>query len=250
MPELAFLLPAGLDPLPALALVVLSFFTSAVTATFGLGGGALLIAVMALIFPPVVAVPVHGLVQLGSNGGRALLLRGYVKWHFVGFFVLGSAAGSLLGARVATLLPEALFTAAIAVFILWSAWAPRPAATARGPIATAAAGFVTAALGMVIGISGPLVAAFLSVFTDRREIIATHALLMTVQNLFKALAFAIFGFAFAPYLPFVAAMVASGFAGTALGTGLLHRVPEAAFRWGFKTILSLVAIHLLFGALS
>lgn len=34
------------------------------------GGGSLLIAVMALVFPPIVVVSVHGCIQLGSNGSR------------------------------------------------------------------------------------------------------------------------------------------------------------------------------------
>jgi uncharacterized membrane protein YfcA len=251
LPEsLPFLLPAGLDPLPAMALVVLSFFTSAVTATFGLGGGAMLIAAMVLVFPPVVAVPVHGLVQLGSNAGRATLMRAHVQWRFAGYFLLGSAAGALLGGRVATLLPEAVFTALIAAFILWSAWGPKPAGTARGPLATAAAGLVTAAVGMITGISGPLVIAFLRFLPDRHQIIATHALLMTAQNVFKAIAFALFGFAFAPYLPLIIAMVATGFLGTWTGSRLLARVPEHGFRWGFRIILSLVAVNLLWTALT
>jgi uncharacterized membrane protein YfcA len=44
-------------------------------------------------------------------------------------------------------------------------------------------------------------------------------------------------------------MVAAGFGGTAIGSRLLVKVPEAAFRWGFKIILSLVALDLLRGAL-
>ena len=44
-------LSPGLGQGPALALVALSFFTSMITATFSLGGGALLISVMALRLP-------------------------------------------------------------------------------------------------------------------------------------------------------------------------------------------------------
>jgi uncharacterized membrane protein YfcA len=248
--SLFLLLPPGLDLLPAVALVALSFFTSAVTATFGLGGGAMLTAAMVLAFPPVVAVPVHGLVQLGSNAGRAALMRAHVQWRFAGFFVLGSAAGALLGGRVATLLPEAVFTTLIAVFILWSAWGPKPTGAARGPLAAAAAGLVTAAIGMITGVSGPLVIAFLRFLPDRHQIIATHALLMTAQNTFKALTFALFGFAFAPYLPLIAAMVITGFFGTWIGGRLLARVPERSFRWGFRIILSVVAVNLLWTALT
>ena len=247
--DLAALLPASLDPLAALALIVLSFFTSALTATFGLGGGSLMIAAMVLVLPPLVAVPVHGLVQLGSNAGRALLMRPHIQWRFAGFFVLGSIPGALLGAQVAVWLPEAIFTLVIAAFILWSAWAPQPKVEARGRMVTAIAGLVTATIGMVTGVAGPLVIAFLRFLPDRRQVVATHAALMTAQNVLKAAAFTAFGFAFASYLPFVAAMIASGFAGTATGGMFLSRLPESAFRIGFRLLLTIVAIGLLVEAL-
>lgn len=246
--DLAIFIPTGLDPLAAGALIVLSFFTSALTATFGIGGGSLMIAAMVLVLPPLVAVPVHGLVQLGSNAGRAVLMRDHIQWRFAGFFVLGSIPGALLGAQVAVLLPEAAFTAIIALFILWSAWAPQPKVEVRGPAVTTAAGFFTAIIGMVAGVAGPLVIAFLRFLPDRRQIIATHASLMTAQNMLKAAAFTAFGFAFGSYLPFVAAMVVSGFAGTAVGGTLLSRLPEAAFRRGFRLLLTLIAIGLLYQA--
>lgn len=246
--DFASLVPPGLDAPIALALVVLSFFTSAVTATFGVGGGAMMIAAMALVLPPIVAVPVHGLVQLGSNAGRALLMRAFIQWRFAGFFVLGSIPGALAGAQIAVWLPEALFTALIAGFILWSAWAPQPKADARGPLATALAGLGTAVVGMITGISGPLVATFLRFLPDRRQIIATHASLMTAQNLLKAGAFTALGFAFAPYAPLVLVMIASGFAGTALGGRFLNALPEARFRLVFKVLLTVIAVGLLYQA--
>lgn len=247
--DLTALLPAGLDPLAALALIVLSFFTSALTATFGLGGGSLMIAAMVLVLPPLVAVPVHGLVQFGSNAGRALLMRNHIRWRFAGFFIAGSVPGALLGAQVAVLLPEAAFTAIIGLFLLWSAWAPKPEVRARSALATAAAGLGTAVIGMVTGVAGPLVIAFLGFLPDRHQMIATHAALMTAQNLLKAAAFTAFGFAFGQYLPFVASMIASGFLGTMTGGRLLTSLPESAFRSGFRLLLTLVALTLLFQAL-
>ena len=245
----ASLIPAGIDPLAALALVVLSFFASALTATFGVGGGSLMMAAMVLVMPPVVAVPVHGLVQLGSNGGRAALMRAFVQWRFAGLFVLGCLPGVLFGAQVALWLPPAAMTVVIAGFILWSAWSPALTTGARGPLVTVAAGLGTSILGMVVGATGPLVAAILRFLPDRRRIIATHALLMTAQNVLKALAFTAFGFAFAPFLPLVIAMIVAGFAGTALGGVLLARLPEAGFRFAFRLLLTAIAIGLFHQAL-
>mgnify|MGYP003337611997 CR=1 FL=1 len=52
MPALA----PDVDTVTALGLMVLSFATSLITATFSLGGGSLMISAMALILPPMVVV--------------------------------------------------------------------------------------------------------------------------------------------------------------------------------------------------
>ena len=102
---------------------------------------------------------------------------------------------------------------------------------------------------MLVGATGPLVATFIKGLADRRQLVATHAMLMTVQNVFKVLTFTALGFAFGSYLPLIAAMVLAGFAGTAIGSRLLVKVPERIFRVGFKLVLTLVALDLIRGAL-
>ncbi|MCF6302326.1 MAG: sulfite exporter TauE/SafE family protein [Devosiaceae bacterium] len=241
---LASVVAPGLDIYSAIFLIALSAITSAVTATFGLGGGSLLIAVMSLMLPAAIVVPVHGAVQLGSNGGRAFLRRAFIQWQFVGWFVLGSAIGALLGGRIATLLPDAWFKGAIAIFILYSVWAPKAKISGRGAFSTTLAGTFTSAVGMVVGVSGPLVISFLRNLKDRREIVGTHAFLMTNQNLFKFLAFTLFGFAFWDFAPLILAMIISGFIGTYFGGLLLDKVPEKVFRVVFRLILTIVALDL------
>ncbi len=59
--DLVALVLPGLDPWAAIGLIILSFFTSAVTAAFSLGGGMLLLSFMVMVLPPTVIVPVHGL---------------------------------------------------------------------------------------------------------------------------------------------------------------------------------------------
>jgi uncharacterized membrane protein YfcA len=102
---------------------------------------------------------------------------------------------------------------------------------------------------MVVGASGPLVAVFIKGLADRRQLVATHAMLMTLQNSFKVAMFVLLGFPFAAYLPLIVSMIAAGFVGTTIGSRLLVRVPEVAFRWGFKLVLTLVALDLLRTAL-
>ena len=246
--SLTSLLPAGLDPLMALALIVLSFFTSLITATFSLGGGTLMVVVLALVFPPAIVVPLHGAIQLGSNTGRALVQRAHVQWSFVLWISLGAAIGTVIGGQFASLLPEAAFQIAIALFVLLTTWLPQPKIVGGSRVAQVIGGAVISALSMVVGATGPLVAVFIKGLADRRQLVATHAMLMTLQNCFKIVVFIALGFAFQSFVPLLVAMVASGFLGTAIGSRLLVKVPESAFRWGFKIILSLVALDLLRGA--
>ena len=96
-PDLTVLLTAGL--------VLLSFLTSALTASVGLGGGLVLLVVLASFLPPLVVLPVHGVVQFGSNFGRASLLRQYIDWSITGYFLVGSILGVILAGQIFVALP-------------------------------------------------------------------------------------------------------------------------------------------------
>ena len=233
----------------ALALIGLSFVTSLITATFSLGGGTLMIAVLALVFPPAVVVPVHGCVQLGSNAGRALVQRDHIQWQLILWISLGAVFGTMLGGQFAALLPEHIFTIAIGAFILITTWLPQPKLVGENRAVQFFGGLIISALSMVVGATGPLIATFIKGLADRRQLVATHAMLMTVQNTFKVLTFTALGFAFGAYLPLIALMIVAGFAGTAIGSRLLVKVPERIFRVGFKLVLTFVALDLIRGAL-
>jgi uncharacterized membrane protein YfcA len=242
-------MPPGLGQGAALALVALSFLTSLITATFSMGGGSLMVAAMALVFPPVVVVPVHGCVQLGSNAGRALVQRAHIQWKFILWLGLGAVLGSVVGGRFAYLLPEKWFTLAIGFFVLVTTWLPQPKIIAESRSLQFAGGTVVSALGMVVGAAGPLIAAFVRGIPDRRQLVATHATLVACQHVFKVAVFVAMGFAFGQYLVLILVMVAAGFAGTAVGSRLLMRVPEKVFRLGFRILLSLVSVGLIERAL-
>lgn len=242
-------LPPGLGEWVALGLVALSFLTSLITATFSLGGGSLMIIAMTLVMPPVVVVPVHGCVQLGSNVGRAFTLRDHIQWNFILWVSLGAVVGSVAGGKFAYLIPENWFSGAIGVFVLATTWLPQPKFITGSRVVQFIGGAVVSALGMVVGAAGPLVAAFVRGLPERRQLVATHATLNALQHVFKVTVFVAMGFAFRRYLPLIAAMVIAGFAGTTVGSRLLTRVPESAFRLVFRILLSLAAVSLIRRAL-
>jgi uncharacterized membrane protein YfcA len=239
-------LPDAVTPSIALIVVVASFFTSALTASFGLGGGLALLAAMSAVLPAAAVIPVHGVAQLGSNASRFILQRRHVVWPIILWFGLGSLVGSAAGGRIYVALPEWLLRGAVGVFILLTVWGPKPKAFAPGPFSFFATGAIGAFLSMFFGATGPIAATMLSATKlSKFEIVATHAAAMIVQHGLKILAFGYLGFAYAEWAFLIIAIVIAGFLGTWSGTKLLGAMPEKRFRTGFKLVLTAIAVYLL-----
>lgn len=244
--DLTFFFPDKLPPITGVILVLVSFATSALTAAVGLGGGVTLIAVMANVMPPAALVPVHGVVQLGSNFGRALVLIRHVDWAVVGWFAAGAIFGAAVGGSIAVNLPAAYLRLGIACFILWTVWGkPLKLERAKKP-AMAAAGFVATLLSMFFGAAGPIGASVLSTLgLDRHSFVANQGATALVMHIMKIAVFGMLGFAFAPWIGLIILMIISGFLGTLFGSRLLGRMQEATFKKGFKLIMTLLALNLL-----
>jgi len=231
--------------LPAGLLVILAAFTSALTVIAGIGGGVVMLGVMASLLPPAAVIPVHAVVQLGSNVGRAWLLRHWIDRARLLPFLLGSIAGVALGGSVAVTLPGEVLRLVLGLFILQTVWLPVAAMTAIRGRGLALGGALASFLTMLIGATGPYVLALLRPLGLGKEgLVGTHAAAMVLQHGLKILAFGLLGFAFAPWLPLVAAMIAAGFLGTWLGRKLLVRLDERLFARLVKLVLTVVAAEL------
>lgn len=200
--------------------------------------------------PPVVALPLHALIQIGSNGGRAWMLRSTVMTNILWWFVPGSLIGVFLASQIFVSLPTQWLQLILALFILWSVWAPKISARPVPEKAYLGVGAGTSFATMFLGATGPLLAAFLSPDRyGRDKTVATHAACMMMQHLIKAAAFGFLGFVFTEWLPLAILMIISGFLGTWIGRSLLRRIPESTFKKVFKVVLSVLAIRLFYKAL-
>lgn len=244
---LAPVLPDGITPAIAALLVVASFFTSALTASFGVGGGVAMLALMGIFIPVAALIPVHGAVQLGSNSGRAWHQRANVRMDIALPFALGSVFGAVAGAFVVVQLPDALLKIVLGAFIIAITWIAIPgiAHLGKAGLMTASAGI--AVLSMMVGATGPIVSPILAQFMagERKQLVATHAAVMIVQHGLKIIVFGFAGFVFRDWIWLVAAMIASGFLGTIYGTRLLDRLDEKAFRQWFRIGITLLSLDLL-----
>src|SRR5690606_25363004 len=106
---------------------------------------------------------------------------------------------------------------------------------------------VTALVTMFVGATGPLLSAFFAQLLpdDRKALVATHAAGMTIQHGLKIVVFGLAGFAFAQWLPLVAAMIVSGYLGTVYGSAWLETLPEETFRRWFRIGITLLALDMI-----
>ncbi|WP_417422955.1 sulfite exporter TauE/SafE family protein [Hoeflea sp.] len=239
-------MPQGLDLWVAASLVLASFFTSALTASVGIGGGVAMLALMGYLVPVPAIIPLHGAVQLGSNLSRSAILRSHVAWACLAAFLAGAIPGAWAGGLAVGALAEPALKAMLGGFILLITWLKLPGLAAISLPGFTLTGAITTFLTMIFGATGPFNAVVLSkTFPDRLRLQATTAAVMSLQHLVKTIAFALAGFAFAPWLPLIAAMILTGFAGTWVGANILHKIPEKRFRMLFRIALTVLALDMI-----
>lgn len=241
----------GVDIWGFAIMCAVSFVGSFIAGSLGLGGGLLVMATMAALLPPTVLIPLHGIVQLGSNAGRAFMLRMHILKHVVPPFLIGTIIGAVIGGNLVVTLPTAILQMVLGVFVLYAIWGPKLKTAVPGNKAFFGIGVFGALATMFVGATGPLVAPFAAAASDKRqEVVATHATMMIMQHGFKVIAFGFLGFAFGPYVPLLAGLLICGFAGTWVGKHMLNALPEKAFRIGLKAVITILALKILYSGLS
>lgn len=242
------LMPEGVGPWVFAALVGVSFLGSFITVAFGIGGGGLVLAVLAALMPPAALIPVHGVVQLGSNAGRAVMLWRHIFRPALPGFVLGTIVGVAIGGMIVVDLPPAFVQIGVGVFIIWSVISKPPAWLKRWPWLT---GGISSFLTMFFGATGLFVAGYTkSLALPRHDHVATHAALMTVQHGLKVVAFGVLGFAFAQWIGVIVAMVVAGGLGTLAGRSALNHMTDVNFRRILDVVLVLISLRLIWAGVT
>jgi len=232
------------------ALCFVSFLGSFIAGALGLGGGVLVLATMANLLPPLALVPLHGVVQLGSNLSRAVLNWRHMLMSVATPFLIGTIIGAAIGAQFVVALPKSLLQLVIAVFILASTWLPNLQSQSAGKAKFFVVGIVTTIVTMFVGGTGVLVGSFVApACSERHQFVGTHSVVMTIQHGLKIVTFTLLGFAFGPYIALLVGLVTFSFIGSYVGKLLLNRLPERIFRAALKATLTVLALQLLYSAL-
>ena len=217
----------GLSSWVFISLCLVSFFTSLVSASFGLGGGTMLVAIMASLLNPIAIIPIHSVIQINSNLVRAMMLRTHIKFIWVLPFVIVSIVGVTLASQIVFAIPRNIFQGIIGLFILYSLWTPSIQVVKSSWLIFIGIGIVSSFATMFVGGTGLLVAPFVKAITDERRVtVATHATFMLCQHGVKILTFGILGFTFAPHLPLMTIMIILGITGTWVSKSILTKISE------------------------
>jgi len=237
---------------------VAALLTSILSAVAGLGGGVILLLVIAQFVAPTIAIPIQGAIQLVSNGSRAALLRSQISWPVVGWASILLFPASLLGVAVATSLPEDVVRLALAAFVLVLAWRPdllKSNARSRTPddakFMLVGVGAASGLLNSTVGASGPVTSPFLKAVTaSHKAFVASAAMTKVLAHISKLVAFSAQGWSISDYWDTIAVGVAGVIVGSWIGTRLLDRVSEANLDLLFKVVLTALAARVIFTALT
>jgi uncharacterized membrane protein YfcA len=244
-----FLFTPEIGPLLFAGLSIASFVSAFIGVYTGAAGGVLLLALMAMVMPPTALIPVHTVVMLGTGFARTVTMWRHVMRGTLAPFLIGSAIGAGVGAKVFVALPITSLQAILGAFILLVTWLPHLGRIGAERGRFAFLGFGTTFLGVFVSATGTLLAPFVaSAAPDRYNHSATLGALMAITHIAKLAAFGFIGIAIGSFAPLMAAMIVTGAAGNWLGEVALHRTSEDRFRLMLKLVLTALGLRLLWGA--
>ena len=242
-----------------LTLILAAFITSSISAVLGMGGGIILLGIMAIIIPEGYAVvALHGIIQLVSNFTRSFVFRQHVKKDIIRQYLPGAVLGlSLSSLTIFFLITIFQVESAkeikidflkplIGIFILWFLFGRRPKPKDDHPNFFGV-GFVSGITTVFIGATGPLIAPFfLKGKLTKETIIANKAICQAISHAGKIPLFIFFfQFDYFAEIEVLIPLVIAVFIGTNFGKQILGFIPEKLFRILFRGALTIIAVKLI-----
>jgi len=231
-------------------IVIGSFIAAVVNAAFAAGGALIVLAITTTVLPVQAVVPIHSLLLIGSTISRAYYFWEFIDWKIAGPFLAGSALGALIGSGLYVELPEVLLATVISVLMLVSVWMPRLSWRPKIRHPWAVVGFLHTLFSTLFAFGAVLHSVILHTKLGRREILGTMAGGLTGMGVFKIAGYVYYGFDYSPYLFIIVAAIIVSFIGTWVGKLLVDKIPEDKFRIGFRLLITVIALRLLYSSLA
>lgn len=239
-------------------LILAAFITSSISAVLGMGGGIILLGIMAIIIPEgYMVIALHGIIQLVSNISRAYVFREYLVNSVIKSFFVGSVAGLVLSTLIIIFITSSyqldsandlkfdFLKPMIGLFILWYLFLKGPKKQKKSSFIFV--GWVGGLSSVFIGASGPLIAPFfLNDNFTKENIVANKAACQALSHIGKIPIFIyLFHVNYISQISTLLPLIISVYIGTHFGKYILGFIPEKVFRVLFKIGLFLISIKLI-----
>lgn len=236
------------QPLGIFLLAIYAFITSVVAGVTGVAGGVMLLSLMTFSVPLHIIVPIHGIVQLCSNGFRVYALRKDVHRPTIKAF----AAGSIICCYASYFLVQETenrdwFLFIVCLLIFYTIFKPKRMPDIKlNLLGFFILGATIATIGPLVGTIGPFLAPFfIRDDFDRKTMVATKALAQAIIHCLKIPVFLSLSFPYQDYLPHILYMILGAYIGTWVGVSILDRIEHKPFMILVKISLLLIAVRLL-----
>ena len=240
-------------------LILSAFITSSISAVLGMGGGIILLGIMAVIIPEgYKVIALHGMVQLFSNTTRTYVFRKYVKTQLIKQFFNGALIGISFSVGIiitliyyfdvqsANEIKVEVLKPFIGLFIVWNLFlkGPKKAKIVKSFVPV---GLVAGLSSIFVGAVGPLIAPFfLGKSFNKEHIIANKAAAQIITHLSKIPLFIyFFNMDYTAELKILIPLILAVYIGTSFGKKILYFLPELFFKKLFKITLFIISIRLI-----
>lgn len=237
----------GIDLLLLSALV---FIASAVGTVTGFGTSTIMVPILLLFFPPPVTLLFVGIIHLFGDIWKMLLFKKGVRWKLILLFGIPGVALSYLGASIGIGLPETSLSRILGVFLISYVLFLFTRSRFKIPKTTTSAiagGALSGLFAGIFGIGGAVRGAFLSAFNLPKAVyLFTNGAIAFVIDVTRTTTYFFGGTKLEAFLLWgMVVFIPVSFLGAKLAQRVVHRIPEAHFRWVIGFFLSLVGLKLI-----
>ena len=217
-----------------LVILFSTFLTAFLSSIFGMLGGLILMGVLVFIMPVSKAMVLHGLIQLTSNGYRALLNKKDINWIIILTIVVGNII-ALTAFLWITFVPDKVIVYLVLGLLPFIAFMlPKNLSldVSKKPIGILA-GIVVVASNLLSGTGGPLLDIFFQkVKMTRHQVVATKAVAQSLGHISKVIYFGFFASSLSNVWPnfwVISLAVLVSIIGTTLGKKILDKIDDKNF---------------------
>ncbi len=244
-------------------LIISALITSSISAVIGMGGGIILLGIMAIFIPDgFLVIALHGMIQLFSNSTRTFVYRDSLNKKLILEFFVGAVVGLIFSALIVFFLMVVLevdsaskikidfMKAIIGIFILWYLYL-KPKKNQKKTLSFLGVGGISGISSIFVGATGPLIAPFfLSGGLKKENIIANKAACQVISHIGKIPIFILlFDVDYMQEYEILIPLIMAVYIGTHIGKKILSFIPEKTFKLIFKICLTAIAIRLISGEL-